>query len=369
METAVPLNALAQLLRQRIERGGPISLAQYMALALGHPEHGYYQRGNPFGAAGDFVTAPEISQIFGELLGGWCAFLWEAMGSPPSLRLIEAGPGRATLMADALRVASHKPGFSDALHLHLIETSPGLRDLQKRKLQAFEPVFHDHLDAVPDGPTLLLANEFFDALPIRQYEQTADGWRERLVTFSPAPGAFRFALANTLTPDLKIPAPLHDATVGSVVEISLPSLAIAKAIAERVCRCGGAALVLDYGSRAPKTGETFQSVRNHQFHDPFDRPGEADLTAHVDFQSMAEAARAGGAHVPAPLAQGVFLERLGIGPRAEQLARKASPAQAAEIRAACHRLIDPEEMGTLFQVLAITHPDLTALPGFEPTEF
>ncbi|MBN4016241.1 SAM-dependent methyltransferase [Rhodospirillaceae bacterium AH-315-P19] len=370
MEKTVRLNALAQLLCRRIERGGPISLAEYMTLSLSHREHGYYQHRDPFGTSGDFITAPEISQVFGELLGGWCAVLWEAMGSPPTLRLIEAGPGRGTLMQDALRVACRNPGFRKALRLHLVETSAALRDIQARALVAFQPVFHDHLDDVPEGPTLLLANEFFDALPIRQYERTVDGWRERLVTVSPvtvspSPGGFCFTLADTVTPPQQIPAQIRNAPTGSIVEISLPALSLAHGLGERVCRLGGAALVLDYGSPVTKSGESFQSVRGHHFHDPFANPGEADLTAHVDFQSLGEAARASGAHVPACLPQGVFLERLGIGPRAKQLAQSADPATAAAIHAACHRLIDPKEMGTLFQVLAIAHPDLVAIAGFD----
>ena len=365
MEKTIRLNTLATLFRRRIERGGPISLAEYMALALGHRQHGYYQCRNPFGASGDFVTAPEISQVFGELLGGWCVVQWEAMGAPSTLRLIEVGPGRAILMQDALRVACRNPGFRKALRLHLVETSTALRSLQEQALQEFQPVFHDHLDAVPEGPTLLLANEFFDALPIRQYEQTADGWRERLVTFLPPRDVFGFTLADTITSPRQIPAQICDAPVGSIVEISLPALSLANSLGERVHRCGGAALVLDYGSPVTKPGETFQSVRDHHFHDPFTNPGEADLTAHVDFESLGKAARASGARVPAPLPQGVFLERLGIGQRTEQLAQSADPAKAADIRAACHRLIDPKEMGTLFQVLAIAHPDLVAIAGFD----
>ena len=370
MEKTVRLNALATLLRRRIERGGPISLAEYMTLALSHRDHGYYQHRDPFGTSGDFITAPEISQVFGELLGGWCAVLWEAMGSPSTLRLIEAGPGRGTLMQDALRVACRNRGFRKALHLHLVETSGALRDVQARALAEFQPVFHDHLDAVPDGPTLLLANEFFDALPIRQYERTADGWRERLVTVSPVTvspvtGGFCFTLADAVTSPLQIPDPVRDAPIGSRVEISLPALSLAHGLGERVRRCGGAALVLDYGSPVTTPGESFQSVRDHRFHDPFANPGEADLTAHVDFQALGEAARESGARVPASVPQGIFLERLGIGPRAEQLAQSADPATATAIHAACHRLIDREGMGTLFQVLAIAHPDLVAIAGFD----
>lgn len=365
MEETARLNEMARLLRRRIERSGPMPLAEYMALALGHPEYGYYQQREPFGEAGDFITAPEVSQIFGELLGGWCGVVWEAMGRPDPVHLVELGPGRGTLMRDALRAACRKEGFEQAARLHLVETSERLKEIQTENLRAFRPVFHAHPGELPEGPMLLLANEFFDALPIRQFERTEAGWCERLVTFAPKEEAFRFTLAPRATSDLQIPAHLREAPCGSIAEISLPALALAQDIGGRVSRFGGAALVLDYGTAAGEAHATFQSVRAHGFHDPLTQPGEADLTAHVDFESLAEAARAGGARVREAIPQGVFLTRLGIRERSAQLSEKAGPAEAEAIRAGCRRLIDPEEMGTLFRALAIAHPALAALPGFD----
>ncbi|MCE2509749.1 MAG: SAM-dependent methyltransferase [Alphaproteobacteria bacterium] len=356
---------MTQLLRQRIARGGPMALAEYMALALGHPKYGYYQQHDPFGQAGDFVTAPEVSQVFGELLGGWCGTVWETMGAPDPFLLVELGPGRGTLMRDALRTACRKDGFQKAARVHLVETSERLRKVQAEALQPFHPVFHAHPGDVPEGPALFIANEFFDALPIRQFERTESGWRERLVTFVPEEDAFRFTLAQGKTHDLQIPAPLRKAPAGSIAEVSLPALALAQDIGGRVSRFGGAALLLDYGATETDGRATFQSVRAHGFHDPLARPGEADLTAHVDFESLAETARAAGARATAPIPQGALLERLGIHARSERLAEGADPADAEAIRAACRRLIDPEEMGTLFRAMAIAHPDLVALPGFD----
>lgn len=365
MEKAAHLNPLARLLRRRIERGGPISLAEYMTLALGHPEYGYYRTHDPLGAAGDFTTAPEISQIFGEILGGWCAVVWEAMGSPAPVLLVELGPGRGTLMGDALRVARLTTGFEAAVRLHLVETNETLRRAQQKALAAFRPTFHNTFADLPEGPLLLLANEFFDALPVRQFERTAGGFRERLVTFSEADSTFRFTLAKGMTPPQQIPARLHACAPGSVVEISLPALSLAHEIGRRVAAFGGAALALDYGSDLSKPGATFQSVRGHRRHDPLDRPGEADLSAHADFESLAEAARQAGARATATLPQGLFLERLGIHARAERLIARADDEAAERIRTACRRLIAAEEMGTLFRAFAIAHPDLTTLPGFD----
>jgi len=365
MEETARLNAMARLLRQRIELGGPIPLAEYMALALAHPEHGYYQKAEPFGTAGDFITAPEISQIFGELLGAWCGVVWEALGRPDPVLLVELGPGRGTLMQDALRAACKKDGFRKAARLHLIETSERLQAQQAENLREFRPVFHAHPGELPDGPMLLLANEFFDALPIRQFERTESGWRERLVTFEPEAGAFRFTLAHAVTPDVQIPARLRAAAVGSIAEISFPALGLARDIGERVRRFGGAALILDYGAPQTQALATFQSVHKHGFHDPLAHPGEADLTAHVDFESLAEAARAGGASVTDSIPQGLWLTRLGIRMRCEQLLERADLAEQSAIQSACHRLIDPQEMGTLFRAMAIAQPDPIPLPGFD----
>src|SRR6185369_6708538 len=257
---------------------GPISLADFMAEALGHPRLGYYRRALPVGAAGDFTTAPEISQMFGELLGAWLAERWLAMGCPSGVRLVELGPGRGTLMADALRAVRGVPGFHAAIDLHLVEINEQLRALQGQALAAYKPAWHARFDDVPEGPLLLVANEFFDALPVRQFERTARGWAERMVGLADD-GGLRLALAPGVTP---YASALPDAPVGAQAELSEAGLALAGAIGERLQRFAGWALIVDYGHDGAH-GASLQAVRGHRGTDILDRPGETDLSAHVDF--------------------------------------------------------------------------------------
>ena len=359
------MTPLARILARRIRVEGPISVSTFMAEALGHPEHGYYRRADPLGAAGDFVTAPEISQMFGELIGLWCAEMWRLMGSPTAFRFVELGPGRGTLMADALRATKVLPGFGDAASLHLVETSPALRERQKQALAAYDVAWHDRFADVPDGPTILVANEFFDALPIHQFERTADGWRERLVALEGE--RFVRTLSPTRTPaEVLIPRILLVAAEPqSVVEVSPLSITTMTAIAERLAAFGGCALVVDYGHDGHAVGDTLQAVRNHEFQDVLGDPGAVDLTAHVDFAALAEAAHDNAGHF-GPTTQGAFLQALGIRMRAEQLKKHASEAQRRDIDAALQRLIDPKEMGTLFKVMAVCDRDLPPPPGFDP---
>ena len=358
------MNALGRIIAQRIRLQGPISLAAFMADALGHPEHGYYRRADPFGQAGDFVTAPEISQMFGELIGLWCAEVWRLMGSPAAFRLVELGPGRGTLMADALRAARVLPGFEAAASLHLVETSPALRARQKAALAGRDVAWHDGFGEVPAGPTILVANEFFDALPVHQFVRTPGGWRERLVALD----GDRFVLATAPTPtpaEVLIPEAIRLAAPdGSVAEVSPAAVSTARAIAERLEAEGGAALIVDYGHAVHGTGETLQAVRRHRYHDILDDPGEADLTAHVDFAALADAARPHAA-LHGPVTQGAFLRDLGIEMRARQLSQRATEAQRQDIETALHRLIDPAEMGNLFKVLAMSDRGLALPPGLE----
>lgn len=338
----------------RIARLGPISVADYMAECLHHPQFGYYATRDPLGRSGDFITASEISQMFGELLGLWLAQVWMDQGKPNCV-LVELGPGRGTLMADALRATRGVPGFHAAVSVHLVEASPVLRAAQAHTLQAYAPTFHDSLGDVPEGPMLLIANEFFDALPIRQFQMNdASDWQERQVGASEA----------TLIWGLAPPAPLgarEGFTPGTIVETSAPSEAIAEEIGRRVAQ-GGAALIVDYGDWH-STGDTFQALSNHAFANPLEAPGDADLTAHVAFAPIAEAA-GGTASKLTP--QGVFLERLGITARAQALAKNLSgPALEAHI-AAHRRLTHPDEMGTLFKVLALTPPGAPTPPALEP---
>ena len=340
------MTELGGLIARRIALTGPISLADFMAEALGHPRLGYYRRALPVGAAGDFTTAPEISQMFGELLGAWLAERWLAMGRPSPVRLVELGPGRGTLMADALRATRGVPGFQAAIDLHLVDINAPLREAQRTVLQAYAPAWHERFDEVPPGPLLLVANEFFDALPVRQFHRTAKGWRERMVGLDEA-GGLRLALAPGATP---FAALLPDAPEGAEAELSEAGRALAGAIGARIAGDGGWALIIDYGLESAGRAGSLQAVRGHQGADILDRPGETDLSAHVDFAALAAAA---GVPAFGPVDQGEFLRRLGLPERAQALKRNAKAAQAHAIDAASARLIAPDQMGTLFRVLAL----------------
>lgn len=356
-------------LARRIRFEGPISTAAFMTDALGHPEFGYYMQGDPFGRAGDFITAPETSQMFGELLGLWCAEIWRLMDRPDPFVLAELGPGRGTLMADALRAARVLPGFREAATVCLVETSPSLRAAQQRALEGWAlegrtARWFENLLDVPEGPLILLANEFFDALPVHQIERRPEGWRERLVVSGD--GGFALTLSpRASAKSALIPQPVAaDAPEGAIAEVAPAAISIAASIAERIALYGGAALIVDYGHASHRTGETLQGIRGHETRSFLENPGETDLSAHVDFAALTEAARHDCA-VYGPIPQGTLLQRLGIEARARQLTQKASDGQARDIEAALHRLIDPEEMGSLFKALAIAHPDLTPPPAFE----
>jgi NADH dehydrogenase [ubiquinone] 1 alpha subcomplex assembly factor 7 len=329
----------------------PERLDRFMARAAA----AYYGRGQtPFGRAGDFTTAPEISQAFGEVLGAWCAVLWERLGRPDPVLLVECGPGRGTLMAVALRgVSQSAPAFRAALRLHLVETSPTLRAAQARVLG--EASWHDDIATLPEGPILLLANEFLDALPIRQFVRRGGAWMERHVE----DGGF------AELPAADAPALPGDAPDGAVKEVSEPSLAFARALAARLAAQRGAALLVDYGPAAPAFGDTLQAVRAHETGlDPLAEPGSRDLTAHVDFPGLAAAARGSGATAFGPLPQGLLLQRLGLMTRAAMLAQ-ARPRLAGEILSGAERLVAAEGMGRLFKALALCDASLGAPPGFE----
>lgn len=340
------MTELGGLIARRIALTGPISLADFMAEAMGHPRLGYYRRALPVGAAGDFTTAPEISQMFGELIGAWLAERWLAMGRPSPVRLVELGPGRGTLMADALRATRRVPGFPEAVDLHLVETNKPLREAQQRALHASRPTWHERFDEVPAGPLLLVANEFFDALPVRQFHRTRSGWRERMVGLDEA-GGLRLALAPGATPFASL---LPEAPEGAEAELSEAGRALATAIGARIASDGGWALIIDYGLESAGRAASLQAVRGHRGAGILDRPGETDLSAHVDFAALA---RAAGVPAFGPVDQGAFLQRLGLPARAQALKRTASAAQAQAIDAASARLIAPDQMGTLFRVLAL----------------
>ncbi|MBF9059947.1 class I SAM-dependent methyltransferase [Rhodobacterales bacterium HKCCSP123] len=353
------MSALKDRLIARIARTGPLSVADYMAECLLHPEHGYYATRDPLGAAGDFITAPEISQMFGELIGLWLAQVWMDQGAPARILLAELGPGRGTLMADALRATRAVPGFHDALELHLVEASPVLRAAQAAALADHAPAFHDSVADLPEGPVLLIANEFFDALPIRQFQRQDQGWSERMI------GAEGDRLIWGLSPPAPVAALADrpEVTEGQIVETCAPAEAIAGEIGRRVAANGGAALIIDYGDWH-SVGDTFQALRGHAPIDPLEAPGTADLTAHVAFGPLARAAAPAQASALTP--QGVFLERLGITQRAQTLARVLS-GDALEAHVAAHRrLTHPQEMGHLFRALALSPPGGPLPPGLDP---
>jgi NADH dehydrogenase [ubiquinone] 1 alpha subcomplex assembly factor 7 len=326
-----------------------------MALCLSHPRYGYYTTGRPIGAEGDFITAPEISQMFGELIGFFFVNLWQQMGQPPSFTLLELGPGRGTLMADALRAASKADGFENALHLQLFESNVLLKAEQEKRLGKYNPYWAAELDAVSDDPLFIVANEFFDAMPLRQFVRTDDGWHERLVGL--ADGQRLLGLSPTPIVESAAPPEVHGAYSGEVLELSPAAVDTMQRLARKVALQGGAILALDYGYPETRTGETLQAVKAHAFADPLEAPGDADLSAHVNFGVLGEAAKATGLAV-APLAtQGEFLLRLGIGERAKALAR-ANPPEAANIARAVERLSSPEHMGTLFKALCVHSPGL-----------
>jgi NADH dehydrogenase [ubiquinone] 1 alpha subcomplex assembly factor 7 len=358
---------LGRLIARRIALTGPMPVADFMAEALGHPRLGYYRRALPIGLAGDFTTAPEISQMFGELVGAWLAERWQAIGSPGRVRLVELGPGRGTLMADALRATRAVPGFHAALDLHLVEISTPLRAAQEIALGRFRPHWHERIEEVPAGPTLLVANEFFDALPVRQFEKIPQGWAERMVGLAHDGETLVFARTPGPSPFARLlPAAVRDGDVapGSLAEVSPAAAALAGEIGARLVRDGGWAVVVDYGRDRSAAAPSLQGLRGHRRVDPLDRPGESDLTAHVDFAILAEAATVAGARVHGPTGQGAFLRRLGIGQRASQLKARATPEQRSAIDAASMRLIGPEQMGTLFRVLAVGDDRSAAPAGF-----
>jgi len=367
------MQGLTDHLQHRIAGDGPISIAEYMADALGHPRLGYYMSGDPFGRDGDFTTAPEISQMFGELIGLWCAIQWRAMGEPAAVNLVELGPGRGTLMADALRAGRGAPDFLESISLSLIEISPALKGRQEETLLAGGDVrtaqslrWLSDFSEVPDGPTLIIANEFLDALPVQQFLMTPDGWRERLVGIDADGGGFQFAVSETPPVDGVIPAGLNDqgADDGDVIEVRPAAMALIRDISEHLTRQPGSALMIDYGHGETAFGDTLQAVKGHQYQDPLVEPGAADLTAHVDFGALGKTGDEAGAVVHGPVPQGHFLQALGIATRADDLAA-ASPAHKQEIEAALTRLTSDEAMGRLFKVMALTSPGMAPPAGFD----
>jgi NADH dehydrogenase [ubiquinone] 1 alpha subcomplex assembly factor 7 len=343
---------------------GPIGVAQYMTMALHDPEGGYYATRDPFGKKGDFITAPEISQMFGEMLGLWVAQAWTEQGCPKRPILMELGPGRGTLMADILRACKAAPDFLADMDVVLVEASPHLRTVQQETLKNSGACirWQNQFEAEAGRPLFLVANEFFDALPIRQYVKTQRGWCERMVTQKD--GVLDFALAPAPVPSALIPENRAGAPDGGVYEIAPAGIAVGEAIAAHIAAHGGAALLVDYGYDRAGYGETLQAVHNHAFAPVLEAPGEADLSAHVDFTALGEAGRRGGAGVHGPVGQGALLGALGIAARAQSLAAR-NPASLTDLTAALTRLTGAEGMGTLFKAMAFLPGAAVTAPGFD----
>jgi len=339
-----------------------------MAVGLHDRQAGYYARRNPLGHTGDFITAPEICQIFGELIGIWCADLWRRVGAPEPVTLAELGPGRGTLMADLLRAARGVPGFQRALRLYLVEASPVFRAEQQRRLAVAEPLFVDDVTQLPPGPLLLVANEFLDALPIRHLVRGRSEWAERMIGLDE-----NDYLAFVLGPEnpalsLLVPPALRGEPKGATVEICPAAAALAAALGERFAHSPGGALFIDYGYFPARSGPTLAALSQHRPVNPLENPGEADLSAHVDFSAFAAAARGAGAAVWGPVPQGRFLAALGADARLQALSARAGAEQRALLESGLRRLIDPDEMGTLFKAMAVTSPGLPAPAGFAEAE-
>ncbi len=353
------MTPLAEILLRQIGATGPMTVADYMTACLHHPRHGYYATRDPLGAAGDFTTAPEISQMFGEIVGLALARSWLDRGRPAPFALAELGPGRGTLMADLLRATAKVPGFHDAMRPVLVESAAHFRIRQRQVLGEVPAAWIDGVADLPDLPLFLVANEFFDALPPRQFLRQGAGWRERMVGVRN--GALAFALGDPAAP-ARLEPRLADTEDGDMVETTAPAEAVAAEIGARIAERGGVALVVDYGS-AGSRGDTFQAVRGHRKEDPLANPGEADLTAHVDFAALAAAA-ADACEASPLVPQGVWLERLGITERGRALARRLAGPALDEHIAAHRRLTHPDEMGDLFKVMSL-HDRTGPVPGLE----
>lgn len=370
MERAV--TTLTDRLVALIAQNGPITVAQYMTSALYDPLNGYYSMRaglleSGVGADGDFITAPEASQMFGELVGLWCAQEWMTLGAPAPFNLVELGPGAGTLMADAWRATKIVPGFHAAATLQLVEIGAHLKQRQAEALAKVgaTPTWIPHLNEAPDAPTLIVANEFLDCLPIRQFFRLEGRWRERLVGVKDGALAFGFS-PEPLPDESVIPPALHGAPDGAIAEVAAALPAFVTTLARRFAQAPGRALLIDYGAAETTGGDTLQAVRKHKRVDVLDTPGSADLTAHVDFPRLVSLAREAGLAVDGPAPQGAWLEALGVRERTAMLS-KARPDKADGIAAQLHRLTGADEMGLHFNAVCLSSRDLPPPAGFSRT--
>jgi SAM-dependent MidA family methyltransferase len=363
--------ALGEKIKTIIRANGPISVTDFFSLCLADPQYGYYRTREPFGRAGDFVTAPEISQIFGEMIGIFIVHAWHRHGAPANARLVEIGPGRGTMMSDMLRVIARlAPPLYETMSVHLVETSERLRDIQQETLasQGAKLSWHEDFNAVPPGFTLIAANELFDAIPIRQFISTPNGFRERVIGLD-ADDRLSFAAGVAGLDPAMLPGSPRDLPPGTIFELAPARQAVMTALCERLASHGGTALIIDYGHMATGFGDTLQAVRMHEYDPPLEHPGDADLTSHVDFQHLAETARAAGMHINGCVHQGDFLRGLGLMERAAALGRGREANTQQAIQFAVDRLAGAGEgcMGELFKVLAVSSPALDLMP-FRPVD-
>jgi NADH dehydrogenase [ubiquinone] 1 alpha subcomplex assembly factor 7 len=333
------MTPLAGIIQRTIAEEGPMPLDRFMTLCLSHPTHGYYMTRDPFGAAGDFTTAPEISQIFGELIGVWVAQVWEQLGKPRHFALVELGPGRGTLMADVLRVLDKVAACAKAAEVHLVETSPTLRAAQLDRVP--KATWHSSVASLPGPPTILVANEFFDALPIRQFERIKGVVFERCVDRD-----LRLCL---------VPSPMRlPFSEDGVFEDSSVRDAVATHLGDHLKTAHGAALIIDYGHLRSAPGDTLQAMKAHAFCKVTDHIGEADITSHVDFEALGNGFQKGGAGGAGAMTQGKFLNAMGLEARTQVLAATAPETVRRNLVAASNRLANATEMGELFKVMAVT---------------
>lgn len=356
------MTPLAKILKTQIEQHGPVTVAEFMSLALSHPKYGYYTSGNPLGKQGDFVTAPEVSQMFGEMIGAWCADIWIKLGQPTKLHLVELGAGRGTLMSDLLRMAQNIPEFYGALDVHIVDIGEKLIATQKEALQG-----HKNISWAPElseisfeAPVIIVANEFLDALPVHQYQKTQNGWAERVIAFDSG-REFHFGLKE-------VPFDLGQAETGKIKEVSAAQQNLVREVCDILKANTGVALFVDYGSLKSGFGDTLQAIKRHGYCDPFDQIGEADITTHIDFECLKKIACQEGGCISYLTTQRSFLVSLGILQRAQILKDIAKESQKTQIEHALSRLIGADQMGDLFKVMALSHSKDLQPEGFNNVE-
>lgn len=353
-----------------IKLHGPIPISSYMTEVLTNPKYGYYINQNPFGIKGDFITAPQISQMFGELIGLWFADIWLKMNKPPKIHLLELGPGEGNLMADFLRVLKVLPKFTDAIEIHFVEASAKLIEIQKDKVKSFKGNKHWHetvksaLNATDDAPVFVIANEFFDALPIRQFQKSDLGWHERMVGINDQGDGLATILSPFPILDVTLPLELRDGKINSVIEVCPMGEYLTLEICNQIKANGGAALMIDYGYNKYRTGETLQAVEKHKYANIYDKPGKADLSAHVNFRKIHDIIKQTGLKPLGPVYQGEFLNNIGIEERVKTLSKNATTEQVNDILSALNRLVSPGEMGTLFKVIGMISDNDIEAAGF-----